>query len=183
MQIRNHFPEIRSSYSETNHTYFVALIPQRIIRRHNQFSDYIAEWTEKEITAKVTGQAVEENKNLSFFLVRARKDFCSTFFCGKIGKFSCYTKTKKGTQCFVQQEIVTSERKYLLCKGKFRTRLWICRIGSSHNFPTEHIMSDFVQWKLIKLIFSPITWLRESIYLFLVQPWKTQQQTLCWCQL
>lgn len=65
MQIRNHFPEIRSSYSETNHTHFLVLIPQRIIRKYNQFSDYIAELTK--ITAKVTGQAVGENKNFLFF--------------------------------------------------------------------------------------------------------------------
>lgn len=66
MQIRDIYPEIRSRYSDTNHTYLVVLIPQRIIRKYKQFSDNIAELIEMKIAAKVTTQAVEENKNFSF---------------------------------------------------------------------------------------------------------------------
>lgn len=105
MQIRDNFPKIRSSYSETNHSYLVILIPQGIIRKCDHFSDYLAELIEIKITAKVTGQALEENKSLSlFFSMGTRKDLCSTLFCGEIRKFSCYTETEKGTRCFVQQE-------------------------------------------------------------------------------
>lgn len=50
MKIKDNYPEIRSSYSETNHTYLVVLFPQRIIRKYNQFSDYTAELTETKIT-------------------------------------------------------------------------------------------------------------------------------------
>lgn len=67
MQIRDNFPKIRSSYSETNHSYLVILIPQGIIRKCDHFSDYLAELIEMKITAKVTGQALEENKSLSLF--------------------------------------------------------------------------------------------------------------------
>lgn len=106
MQIRDNFPEIRWSYFEPNHTDLVVLIPQQIMRKCNQFTDYIAEFTQMKITGKVTGQAVKENKNLSIFLVTTRKDLyscktCYNLFHVEIRNFSCYTKTEKGTWCFV----------------------------------------------------------------------------------
>ena len=72
------------------------------MRKCNQFTDYIAEFTQMKITGKVRGQAVKENKNLSFFSVGTRKDLYHskmryTLFHGEIRKFSCYTKTEKGT--------------------------------------------------------------------------------------
>lgn len=67
MQVRDNFLEIRSSYSETNHIYSVVLIPQRIIRKYNQFSDYIAEFTQTKITPKATGRTVKKTKICPFF--------------------------------------------------------------------------------------------------------------------
>lgn len=106
MQIRDNFPEIRWSYSEPNHADLVALIPQQIMRKCNQFTDYIAEFTQMKTAGKVTGQAVKENINLSFFSVGTRKDLYHskmryTLFHAEIRKFGCYTKTEKGTWCFV----------------------------------------------------------------------------------
>lgn len=104
MQIQDTFPEIRWSYSEPSHTDLVVLIPQQIMRKCNQFTDCIVEFTQMKITGKVTSQAVKENKNLSFFVVGTREDLYHSkmhLFHGEIRKFGCYTKTEKGTWWFV----------------------------------------------------------------------------------
>lgn len=106
MQIRDNFPEIRLSYSEPNHTALVVVITQQIMRKCNQFTDYVGKFTQMKITGEVTGQAVKENKNQLFFSVRTRKDLyhskmCSTLFPGEIRKSGCYIKTEKETSCFL----------------------------------------------------------------------------------